>query len=273
MQLTGQAVKHRTFGNGIVTGLADNIITICFSQGDKKFLYPDSFARFLTLKDQTTQNKVNSILNKKRQTEDEQKRAIFEEQERIQRMRNLKITANSQAAFDIKADSRDDVFMSWKVFTGRYLSGYSKGAPRKPDKLKPNSVCLLTECKKGTEEKNRTIIGAFMVKEDFFGSFCKDGLVESHMRYRVELPEDVNLKFWDYFDKPDQQRRWGNTAFKYFSNVIMQRILFDINKSLCQTEAQKVSDEFYQYFCDINRMQDYKIDDSSIRASEKNANK
>lgn len=262
MQLNGQAVRHKTFGNGIITDLADNIVTICFSQGEKKFLYPEAFVYFLTLKDRSIQNKIDNILNKKKKEEQEQKLIVQEEQERIQGLRNLKITPNSQAVFNLKIDNINNVFLSWKVSTGYYLSGYSKGKPRIPDRLKPNSACLLTECPKGMPEKNRRIKGAFMVKEDFFGDLCRDGLIESHERYRVELKKKEILPFWDYFSEKDQLQRWGNTTFKYFNNSSMQQILFDIKNTLCDSEDQEVADEFYQYFCEINRLPDYGSEDS-----------
>lgn len=50
MQLIGQAIRHETFGKGIVTERNRNILTVCFSDGDKQFLYPDAFAKHLTLK-------------------------------------------------------------------------------------------------------------------------------------------------------------------------------------------------------------------------------
>ena len=56
MQLIGQAIRHETFGKGIVTGWNRNILTVCFPGGDKRFLYPDAFARrHLTLRNQGMQ--------------------------------------------------------------------------------------------------------------------------------------------------------------------------------------------------------------------------
>ena len=49
MQLQGQTVKHKLFGNGVVDGFSNEIITVKFAQGSKRFIYPDAFTRFLTL--------------------------------------------------------------------------------------------------------------------------------------------------------------------------------------------------------------------------------
>ena len=51
MQLLGQPVRHISFGKGVIADISDRFVTIRFEQGDKKFLYPDAFYNFLTLKD------------------------------------------------------------------------------------------------------------------------------------------------------------------------------------------------------------------------------
>ncbi len=254
MQLVGRAVKHNAFGNGIVTDFSGNIITICFSQGDKKFIYPDAFAHFLTLKDKSMQNEIHTILNKRVQEANNQKQKMQEEQERVNRLRNLKITPNSQAAFNLDSTEIDAIFLSKSAFTGRYLSGHSKGEPRIPNRLKPNSACLLTECPDGTEEKNRRIVGAFMVRDDFFGARCKDGLVKSHDQFIIRLNLKNQLLFWDYFDQNDSLPRWGNTVFKYFSNTTMQQMLQDMKKAMSGSKNEPLLNEFYDYFCEANRL-------------------
>lgn len=45
MQLIGQPIKHVTFGKGVVTDWNGNVITVCFSAGEKKFIYPDAFSQ------------------------------------------------------------------------------------------------------------------------------------------------------------------------------------------------------------------------------------
>lgn len=63
MQLIGQAIRHETFGKGIVTGWNRNILTVCFPGGDKRFLYPDAFARrHLTLRNQEMQAEIQELL-------------------------------------------------------------------------------------------------------------------------------------------------------------------------------------------------------------------
>lgn len=261
MQLVGLAIKHNAFGNGVVTDFSGNIVTVCFAQGDKRFLYPDAFSNFLTLKDKVVQNEINVILNKRLQEEIAQKQKLQKEQERRHRIRTLKITPNSQAAFNLDSKDIDETFLSGTVSTGRFVSGPSKGEPRIPSRLRPNSACLLTECPINIPEKERLIIGAFMVSDDFLGDLCGDGLIKSHDQHIIRLNSDHRLRFWDYFDPSEPDPRWGSTAFKYFPSSTMQQILLDMREKLDGTENDSAIQAFYQYFCEINRLPEIKNGD------------
>lgn len=254
MQIVGQRVEHKAFGQGTITNCSDNMVTVSFARGDKKFIYPDAFFNFLMLKNKSAQREINAIRNRRLEEEAARKQALLEEHERRQRFCTLKITPTSQAAFNLDLHGLDEVFSSGAVSTGCYLSGYSKGQPRIPSKLKPNSACLLTGCLPDAPEKERRILGAFMVKDDFWGDLCKNGTVEFHDQYRLRLSPDSPMLYWDYFKYDEAPPRWGNTVFKYFPNSTMQRILFDMKQSLQAPEDEAVLHEFYQYFCEINRL-------------------
>lgn len=42
MQLIGQFVNHTLFGKGVVTAWTDTTITVRFSGGEKRFIFPDA---------------------------------------------------------------------------------------------------------------------------------------------------------------------------------------------------------------------------------------
>ena len=254
MQLIGQAIRHEIFGKGVVTGCGKNILTICFSQGEKKFIYPDAFAKHLTLKNSDMQRRIQTILNEREAEREAEQQAVQESRERRYLLDNLKISPNAQAVFDIKAEEEHMCFSAWSVSTGRYLSGYSKGEPRIPDRLKPNSLCLLTERGDGAPEEERRVIGAFMVGEDFFGSTCRDGIIKSHPVYRLRLRSADRPRFWPYITGDASVRRWGAASFKYLSNKTMKKILFDIKECLAGGEDAELAEGIYQYFCRINRL-------------------
>ena len=56
-------IKHVTFGKGVVTDWNGNVIIVCFSAGEKKFIYPDAFSNFLILKNADAQKKVQHLLD------------------------------------------------------------------------------------------------------------------------------------------------------------------------------------------------------------------
>ena len=60
-------VLHGTFGKGVVLSKNDKYMTVKFATAEKKFVYPDSFERFLTLADGTvTEEILNDIARSNR---------------------------------------------------------------------------------------------------------------------------------------------------------------------------------------------------------------
>lgn len=253
-QLLGQPVEHIAFGNGIITEITTKIITIHFSQGKKKFLYPHAFSKFLTLKDTEKQNEINEKYNKLLKNEEDIKKRELEEQERLYQLQTMKITPNSQAVFNISSNEAQRIIERGSISTGYYLSGYSKGKPRIPKKINPNSVCLLTGLPESNKEKDRYILGAFMAGNNFWGEHCRNGIVQGHGKHKFCLPSNIRLSYWDYFKHSETFPRWGNVPFKYFSNSTMQKILLNMIDLLVDTKHEFVVKDFYQYFCKINRL-------------------
>lgn len=256
VSLIGQPIDHRSFGMGVVKDINENIIEVQFPDGIKKFLYPDAFSKFLVLKDESMQDEITKLNNLKRKKEKAVRMKKNAEQEKLWQLRTLKIAKNSQAVFNIPFSDIDAITEKCEVSTGCYLSGYSKGQPRIPNKINPNSACLLTTVPDGKNEESREIIGVFMAREDFIGENCTDGIIKSHSKYTLFIPSEKHLSYWKYFDENDSSMRWGHVPFKYFDNNKMQTILADITKSLKKTKQEKEAKNFYRYFCSINRLSD-----------------
>jgi len=253
MDLIGQPIKHKTFGSGIVTDLSDGIVTICFQNNEKRFIYPDAFHNFLTLKDRKAQQYIENQIKDRGIAARKERQAEQAERDRKNKLLNFQITANSHAVFHVAPNQIDQVIRTCQVSTGTYLSGSSRGMPRAADRLKPNSVCLLTTRLAGRNEQERNILGAFMVEQDFFGENVHDGIISGHPQYRIFLPEKPQLFFWKYFGQ-DTQPRWGNTAFKYCSGDAINKILGGMTELLNQSEQKNTAMDFYRYFCKINRL-------------------
>ena len=62
MVLENLTVCHKTFGVGTVVATEGKYMTVRFAIGDKSFVYPDSFERFLTLEDGTVSDEILSDL-------------------------------------------------------------------------------------------------------------------------------------------------------------------------------------------------------------------
>lgn len=58
MVLDNLMVQHKTFGIGTVIATQGKYMTIRFDIGDKSFVYPDSFEKFLTLADGTVSEEI-----------------------------------------------------------------------------------------------------------------------------------------------------------------------------------------------------------------------
>lgn len=253
MNIIGQPIKHKTFGSGIVTALTAGIVTICFQDSEKKFIYPDAFHHFLVLKDQKTQQCIEKQIQDREDAIQKERQAEQEMQDRKRKSLNFKIMANSHAVFNIASDQLHQIIQTNQISTGTYVSGYSKGQPRIAERMKPNSVCLLTERLAEQTERERTILGACMVREDFFGEDFPDGIIEGHPQHRILLPKENRLCLWEYMGQTAPPR-WGNTAFKYCSGDVINSILADMVKALEATEQEKTATDFYRYFCKMNQL-------------------
>ena len=55
-------VKHKAFGVGTVVATDGKYMTVRFDNGEKKFVYPDSFEKYLTLADGTVSDEILSDL-------------------------------------------------------------------------------------------------------------------------------------------------------------------------------------------------------------------
>ena len=253
MQLIGQAIRHETFGKGVVTGRSDNILTVCFSSGNKKFIYPDAFVSHLTLKNDALQSRVLQLLDRQAAEKKARLQAQQQEQEQLHRLQHMRLSPVSQAAFNIAAADEAELFSHWTVSTGRYRSGELRGEPRIPDRMKPNSLCLLTMREPGTAEADRLILGAFMVPEDFWGMACRDGSVSAHPVHRISLTEQERPAFWPYLTADPKKQCWGATRMKYFPTTAAQRILLDLLRLPEGAERDKRL-AFYEYFCQLNRL-------------------
>lgn len=269
MNLTNKEVVHETFGTGNVVEYDDSYITINFESGDKKFVFPDAFKKFIIFNDEDANKLVREkieekeeelrkealILEKERLLEEERQRAL--EQERL--MKTRKIQSNIQSVFWSEGKEEEErIFTEWKVFSGTIKSGKRKGQVRRFARMNQGSGCLITRRESDVEEKERQIIGLFMTKESFDGGSCDDGYIVAHPNYRIQLSEEESEKmlFWTYYyDKKFPDRMiWNSGRQRYFDNILMAQILRDLISLKEKPEEKEYVQSFFDYFCKINRI-------------------
>lgn len=62
MILENLQVRHKAFGEGVVVATSGKYFTVKFETAEKVFVYPDIFAKFLTLSDGTVSDEIISDL-------------------------------------------------------------------------------------------------------------------------------------------------------------------------------------------------------------------
>ena len=271
--LIDKQVIHKIFGKGKVVKYRGSYIGIDFPSGNKKFVFPDAFGTYLTLTDQ----KMAKMVQKRKKKCEEEKQKLKElkalqskkrqrllaQERNIIRRKTWKVHPQSQSVFWCKEQEQDSVFERWDVFTGVIKSGEKQGQPRRLARVNQNSACLLTARESDMPEKDRRILGVFMVDETFDNKSCTDGYIPAHSKHRLRLSEQESEKmlFWNYYfnKKYPHRMTWNTGRHRYFDNVWMAQILRDIVSLKENPEEQENAQQFFEYFCQINRIKKEEI--------------
>lgn len=136
MNLVNKQVEHKSFGKGRIIKHSDSYIEVQFSLGNKKFVFPDVFNKYLMLNDKRASDIIDVLLREKgREAEAEAKlkkvKALERrEQRKILRqeklVKNKKSHPSTQVVFWCREHDWDKIFMDWNVFTGVIKSGLKK---------------------------------------------------------------------------------------------------------------------------------------------------
>lgn len=266
VNLLNEEITHKTFGDGNIVDQDDSFITVDFNDEIKKFVYPDAFENFITLKDEDVAKNLEKVIAErvaekeelKKQQEAEKERLELE-QKRKELLKNNKIHESSQIVFWLDhEEEQQQVFTDWKVSTGTIQSGKNKGKPNRVARLRPNSASILTVREADQDETERKILGLFMVEETFAGNLSEDGMVPTHAEYRIKLTDEEAEKmlFWNYYinKKHPHRTSWNSGRFRYFDNIWTAQILKDIITLKTDEEEIKEAKNFLEYFCKLNAL-------------------
>lgn len=274
MNLINEKITHKVFGKGSIVDHDDSFITVDFSEDTKKFVYPDAFGEFITLKDGEMAKSLQKILVKREKKEkalekereiEREKRA--KEQRRRERIENLKIHESSQIVFWLDEEEQQNVFTDWNVFLGNVQSGKNKGEPNRAPRLSPNSAGILTVREPDQPETERRIIGLYMADETFVGNLSEDGMVPAHEDFRIKLTDEEAEKmlFWNYYINKTYPHRttWNSGKYRYFDNEWTAQILKDLIALRTDEEQIKEIEKFLEYFCEMNGLNIEEIPEAS----------
>lgn len=274
MNLIDKKVVHKRFGAGSIVKHNDSSVEIHFESGNKKFVYPDVFAHHLKLDDLSIAKSIQTIIEKKESEQKEQEVKMLEVKEQQRKdlvlrleheklMKNHKLHPESQMVFWCDEEERITAKTEWEVFAGVLKSGQNKGKPNKPSRLYQNSAVLLTAVDPGEPEKNRRILGVYMVKEGFAGKLCEDGKIPAHTELRLDLTEEESekLPFWKYYvnKKSPEKMTWGTGKYRYFDNLWMAQILLDIVSIKSESNERELAQQFFEHFCKLNKISTYEL--------------
>lgn len=274
MNLVNKQVKHKSFGKGSVVEQTESHIVVSFMSGNKKFVFPDAFGTYLYLTDSRAADSIKKIIEKKEkklreeELELEKIKALQDQEyqrllEREKLMKNFRIHPSAQAAFWCKNQDRDRVLEEWRVFTGEMKGGRNKGQPNRPTRMHQNSACLLTARDSDISEKDRCIIGVYMVSETFIGKLCEDGYIPAHSEYKLRLSEQESAKmlFWNYYinERYPNNMTWNTDKFRYFDNIWMAQILRDIISLKKGKEEHQLAQNFFEHFCQMNQIRENEL--------------
>ena len=267
MNLINKKVTHKLFGIGSIVKCNDSSIEIHFASENKKFVFPDVFGKHLKLHDKSVAHSLEKIIEKKEMEHNEEERKK-EEEKKLQRknqelrwgleklMKNHKLHSESQMVFWCDTEEQNSSLLEWKVFSGVIKSGNNKGKPTKPIRLHQNSAVLLTAIDSSMPEKDRRILGVYMVNEDFIGKLCEDGYIPAHSKYRLQLTEQESdqMLFWEYYvnEKFPQKMTWNTGKYRYFDNLWMAQILLDIAELKSDPKERELAQQFFEHFCKMN---------------------
>ena len=274
MNLIDKKVMHKSFGKGNIVDQDDEFVTIDFDKETKKFVFPDAFGKFLKLKDDSAQATLKQAITKfeakqeqlEKEREEEQAQRILEQQRKNELkklLKNHRLHDKSQLVFWLEDTEEEQAFADWQVYAGEIRSGKNEGKPNKPVRLHQNSLVLLTKRDDNEEEKERKIVGLYMVEETFIGRLAEDGIIPAHSELRLKLTDEEaeDMLFWNYYinEKYPHRMTWNTGKYRYFDNIWGAQILKDIISLKKDPDELQLAEAFFLHFCKMNQLEPNEI--------------
>ncbi len=183
MNLRGASVNHKTFGEGIIKQYDENYLVISFSQGEKKFVYPDVFESFISVNDSNIAEFINSEIEKKKRDKIKQQDITNEKRNLVQQKPQQNANPISKPSFMSEyAASWDNIFDLNSIMENFF----------------PKRETLLT-IKNEQADKIKEIVSrrkieylVHFTRIDNLNSILKNGLIPVSMQQKMKIPSVRN---------------------------------------------------------------------------------
>lgn len=243
MSIIGKSVMHITFGEGVIVNQDNNKIEIDFGSFVKSFLYPVAFEKFIRMMDTKTERLINKEIEQLKEVRK------LEEQEKKMLLHRV-VTKGAHGVFDLNEDELNQFQSSGEINTGRGKTRNTNCMI--PQKINMDSACILTMKEKARRESERKIVGICMTGEDFIGERSTNGIIPTHEKYRLMLPEDEPIYFWHVFPEEKRKDNWGSRKLRYVSTAIVEAILSRMFVMIEEEELKTELIAFEEYFNEKN---------------------
>lgn len=170
--------------------------------------------------------------------------------------------ADYKAGQEIVSDdyeAQSDIFNTWTLHAGTFISGQKKGQGIRMAKARPHSLAILTVLPDGAEEEERVVSAVFLVDRSYEGDEETPAwLQNTEPQYRLKFTEDeaFDLKLWRYYSNQTnpERIRMGSGIFRYIDDVQSAHILRAIADLLKGTEREEQAQHLYEHYCQLNQL-------------------
>ena len=151
----------------------------------------------------------------------------------------------------------------WKASAGITQTGINKGRPMKLMNVQKNSLAVLTSRYPNDVDKNRFIFAVFLVDESYEGDARDEGYVTTDSKFKIQMmPSELHkLKFWNYYRNINAPEviKFGSGLHRYLTDEQAVQILIDIVLIKRGTHQEELSNEFIEYYCQVNHIDINKV--------------
>ena len=245
MNLIGQKVSHKAFGEGTVTNHSGNYLTIEFKVGEKKFSYPNAFENFLNSIDPSIDAAIKLVIEEKKIAEIEAAEST--------KLEKIKVASTFETIDinqykNVERGNRNYFFVFQnKTYDAEKRGGYLWAPKSLKDGRNVSHWNRMTEVRKGDvifHSVRKEIAAISIATSDCYSAIQPEELRREKLwdddGWKVDCSyiviispiltsdyKDEILKLQPISNAPFNVLGRGNTGYLFSSNVDLSRFLFE----------------------------------------------